>query len=66
MSDAADYFLAHARAAVRNARQMERGVWRDRQRRVAQVYHLLAKQAARRGNVARMDGFRRGRKRRSL
>jgi hypothetical protein len=66
MSDAAAYFLAHARTAMRNARQMERGAWRDRQRRVAQVYLLLAKQAARSGNVARINDFGRGRKRRSL
>jgi hypothetical protein len=66
MSNAADYFLAHARTAVRNARQMERGAWRDRQRRVAQVYHLLAKRAARGAHVARMGDFRRARKRRSV
>jgi hypothetical protein len=64
MSDAADYFLAHARSAVWKARHMERGAWRNRQRRVAQVYHLLAKQVACGANVARMDDFRRARKRR--
>lgn len=46
MSDAFDYFLDHARSATRKARTMERGAWRNRQRRVARVYHLLAKQAA--------------------
>jgi hypothetical protein len=42
---------------------MERGAWRNRQRRVAQVYHLLAKQAARGSSVTRMDDFRKARKR---
>ncbi len=58
MSDAADYFLAHARSATRKARQMQRGAWRNRQRTVARVYHLLAKEAAYGSNVAYMDDFR--------
>jgi phosphoribosylformimino-5-aminoimidazole carboxamide ribonucleotide (ProFAR) isomerase len=66
MSDAADYFLAHARSAVRKARRMERGAWRNRQRRVARVYHLLAKQAARGANVARMVDLRQANRRRPV
>jgi hypothetical protein len=58
MSDAADYFLAHARSAVRKARRMERGAWRNRQRLVARVYHLLAKEAAHGSNVAYIEDFR--------
>lgn len=46
MTDAAVYFLVHARAAVRKARRLKRGAWRNRQRRVARVYHILARQAA--------------------
>ena len=61
MSDANTYFLDHARDAVRKARQMQRGSWRDRQRRVARVYHLLAKQTAPSGKVARIDDFRKTR-----
>jgi hypothetical protein len=62
MSDAADYFLAHARSAVRKARRMERGAWRNRQRLVARVYHLLAKEAAYGPNVAYIDDFRKARR----
>lgn len=62
MSDAADYFLAHARSALRKARRMERGAWRNRQRLVARVYHLLAREAAYGPNVAHMDDFRRARR----
>lgn len=62
MSDAADYFLAHARSAVRKARRMERGAWRNRQRLVARVYHLLAKEAAYGPNVAYMDDFRKAKR----
>jgi hypothetical protein len=62
MSDATDYFLAHARSAVRKARRMERGPWRNRQRRVARVYHLLAKEAAYGPNVAYIDDFRKAKR----
>jgi hypothetical protein len=58
MTDAADYFMDHAKVAARKARAMERGRWRDRQRRVARVYHLLAKCAGQGANVARIDDFR--------
>ena len=58
MSDVADYFMNHAKLAVRKARGMERGAWRDRQRRVARVYHLLAKRAGQGAKIARIDDFR--------
>ena len=61
MSDAAGSFMDHARAAARKARGMERGTWRDRQRRVARVYHLLAKQAEEGAKFARVVDFRRRR-----
>jgi hypothetical protein len=65
MSDAAAYFMDHARDAVRKARHMPRGCWRERQRRVARVYHLLAKQTAPDPKVARIDDFRKARARSS-
>lgn len=59
MSDITDYFLAHARQATRKARRMRHGtVNRNRQRAVARVYHLLAKEAAYTPNVDRLDDFR--------
>jgi hypothetical protein len=59
MSDIMHYFLAHARAATRKARNMERGTkLRSRQRTVARVYHLLAKEAAYTSNVERLEEFR--------
>ena len=59
MSDITDYFLAHARQATRKARRMRHGtVNRNRQRVVARVYHLLAKEAAYTPNVDRLDDFR--------
>jgi hypothetical protein len=59
MSDATDYFLAYARTATRKARRMRRGTSsRNRQRMVARVYHLLAKEAAYEPNVEYLDDFR--------
>jgi hypothetical protein len=59
MSDITDYFLAHARSATLRARRMKRGtVSRNRQRVVARVYHLLAKEAAYAPNVHYLDDFR--------
>jgi hypothetical protein len=63
MIDAAAYFIDHARDAVRKARHMPRGSWRERQRRVARVYHLLAKQMAPDAKVARVEDFRKTRTR---
>jgi hypothetical protein len=63
MTDTDAYFLDHARDAVRKARHMPRGSWRDRQRRVARVYHLLAKQTAHGPKVARIEDFRKTRMR---
>lgn len=66
MSDAADYFLtyfmAHAVTATRKARELPRGRIRDKQRTVARVYHLLAKEAAQRSNLAHLDDFRTARR----
>lgn len=58
MSDAYDYFLAHAIAATRKARKLPRGRIRDKQRTVARVYHLLAKEAAFGSNVQRLEDYR--------
>jgi hypothetical protein len=59
MSDITDYFLAHARSATLKARRMKRGtVRRSRQRMVARVYHLLAKESAYGPNVQYIGDFR--------
>ena len=59
MSDILHYFLAHARSATQKARTFERGsALRRRQRTVARVYHLLAKEAAYSSNIERLDEFR--------
>ena len=59
MSDITDYFMAHARSATRKARRLSRGTPnRNRQRVVARVYHLLAKEAAYQSNVAHLEDFR--------
>lgn len=59
MSDIIHYFMAHARRATLKARRMTRGTaHRQRQRTVARVYHLLAKEAAYRSNVEHLDDFR--------
>jgi hypothetical protein len=63
MSDIAHYFMAHARAATRKARRMPPGApGRDRQRIVARVYHLMAREAAYGPNVHRLDDFRAAKK----
>lgn len=62
MSDAYDYYLAHAVAATRKARQLPRGRMRDKQRTVARVYHLLAKEAAFASNVQHIGDFRAARR----
>jgi hypothetical protein len=59
VSDITDYFMAHARSATRKARGMRRGTAsRTRQRIVARVYHLLAREAAYAPNVEYLDDFR--------
>jgi hypothetical protein len=58
MSDAFDYFKAHAVAALRKARVMPFGARKLKQRTVARVYHLLAKEAAYVSNVHHLDDFR--------
>jgi hypothetical protein len=62
MSDAYDYFRAHAIAAVQKARSLPFGKLKQRQRTVARVYHLLAKEAAYAPNVHHLDDFRAARR----
>jgi len=51
--------MAHARSAVLKARRMPRGSSsRNRQRVVARVYHLLAKEATYAPHVQHLDNFR--------
>ena len=58
MSDACDYFRAHAIAAVRKARALPFGRDKRKQRVVARVYHLLAREAAYTPNLHHLDDFR--------
>jgi hypothetical protein len=58
MSDAYDYFRAHAVAAVQKARALPFGRDKSKQRVVARVYHLLAREAAYRPNLHHLDDFR--------
>ena len=58
MSDSYDYFHAHAVEAVRKARALPPSRAKLKQRVVAHVYHLLAKEAAVRPNIHHLDDFR--------
>lgn len=58
MSDTFEYFQAHAIEAVRKARATPIGRMRQKQRTVARVYLLLAKQAAFSPNLFQLDDFR--------
>lgn len=58
MSDAYDYFMSHAVAAVHRARAMRSSPLKRKQRTVARVYHLLAKEFAYAPNVHHLDDFR--------
>jgi len=58
MSDAYDYFKAHAIAATQKARALPFGRDKNKQRVVARVYHLLAREAAFAPNVHHLDEFR--------
>ena len=62
MSDAYDYFRAHAIAAVRKARTLPPGRHKQKQRTVARVYHLLSKEAALTPNIHHLDDFRHARR----
>lgn len=62
MSDAYDYFLEHAIAAVRKARSLPAGPVKRKQRTVARVYHLLSKEAAVAPNIHHLDEFRAARR----
>lgn len=62
MSDAYDYFREHAIAAVRKARALPPGRSKMKQRTVARVYHLLAREAALAPNVHHMEDFRAARR----
>ena len=65
MSDAHRYFMDHAVEAVRKARAMPPGHWRQKQRTVGRVYHLLAKgEAAKAGLLPLRSSSFRGRHRR--
>jgi hypothetical protein len=61
MSDAHHYFMAHAVRATLKARALPHGRIKKKQRVVARVYHLLAKEAAYAPNLHHMDDFRRAR-----
>jgi hypothetical protein len=58
MSDAYDYFRAHAVTALEKARSLPFGKWKRKQRTVARIYHLLAKEAAYALNIHQLDDFR--------
>jgi hypothetical protein len=58
MSDAFDYFRAHAVRALCKARAMPFGRMRQLQAVVGRVYHLLTKEAAYGPNLHHMDDFR--------
>ncbi len=58
MSDAYDYFRAHAIAAIRKARALPPGRTKQKQRTVARVYHLLSREAAFAPNIQHLDDFR--------
>ncbi|MBH5400358.1 hypothetical protein HZZ13_21530 [Bradyrhizobium sp. CNPSo 4010] len=62
MSDAYDYFRAHAIAAVRKARALPPGRTKQKQRAVARVYHLLSREAALAPNISHLDDFRAARR----
>jgi len=62
MSDAYDYFREHAIAAARKARGLPPGRTKQKQRTVARVYHLFAREAALAPNVHHMDDFRAARR----
>ena len=54
--------MAHAVRATLKARKMARGRIKKKQRVVARVYHLLAKEAAFRPNLHHLDDFRTARR----
>lgn len=58
MSDSTDYLMAHARTATLQARKMPLGRQRQLMRRVARVYHLLAKQGDFIDNAELVDDYR--------
>src|SRR5690349_20031024 len=58
MSDAYDYFKAHAIAATQKARALPFGRDKQKQRVVARAYHLLAREAEFAPNAHHLDEFR--------
>jgi hypothetical protein len=62
MSDAFDYFRAHAVRALCKARAMPRGRMKHLQMLVGRIYHLLTKEAAYGPNVQHLDDFRAAKK----
>lgn len=61
MSDSHHYFLAHAREATLMARRLPTGRVKAKQRVVARVYHVLAKEAAYASNLHHLEDFRKAR-----
>ncbi len=57
MSDTHHYFLSHAREAIVKARRLPRGRVKAKQRVVARVYHLLARESHA-ADLPRIDDFR--------
>ena len=62
MSDACDYFRAHAITAVRKARALPPGRSKQKQRTVARVYHLLSREAALAPSIRHLNDFRAARR----
>lgn len=58
MSDAVDYFRAHAVRALCKAREMPLGSGKRRQRAIARIYHWLTKEAAIGPNLHHLPDFR--------
>jgi hypothetical protein len=57
MSDAHRYFQAHAVEAVRRVRSMPAGKSKLKQRSVARIYHLLAREAACAPDLHHLEDF---------
>jgi hypothetical protein len=58
MSDAPDYLIEHAKVATMTARRMRPGYQRNQMRRIARIYHLMAKQGAYLTNAEFLDDYR--------
>ena len=58
MFDSHHYFLAHVREAILRARRLPQGRKKAKQRVLARVYHLLAKEASYAPNLHHLHDFR--------